>query len=254
VTTEDELRDGLRQQFGDPGSPSPGPAGPAPEPGAWSTIEARAAGRDDRRRAALWLGTAAVVLLVLFVGVGHLVGGGRSNLASTGTVPATSAPGSSLAASTTSSLAAGPSLVPTTISGLPPGTRAPVTTLGPSTTVPPPTSTPPTTTPPAGVVDCGTAYLASGWPTTVLPSPTLQQCILSTFAAGTPATYAERAQTDGEGGHIQVTTYLVTGVRQVRRTVDATGAQPPGGITVSVCTGLASGPDGQLAATGCSSA
>ena len=88
----------------------------------------------------------------------------------------------------------------------------------------------------------------------MLPSPTLQQCILSAFAAGTPAIYRERAQTDGQGGHIQITSYEVIGVHQVRRTVDATGAQPLGAITVSVCTGLASGSDGQLAASGCSPA
>ena len=65
-----------------------------------------------------------------------------------------------------------------------------------------------------------------------------------------PSTGSGRRPT-AQGGHIEITTYEVIGVRQVRRTVDATGAQPPGGVTVSVCSGLASGPDGQLAASGC---
>jgi len=63
-----------------------------------------------------------------------------------------------------------------------------------------------------------------------------------------------RAQTDGEGGHIEITTYQVIGVQQVRQTVDATGAQPPGGITVSVCTGLASSFATIVTTSGCTPA
>jgi len=135
------------------------------------------------------------------------------------------------------------------------GQRSATTTLastgtGPTSPVSSSTLTTTTTTP-AGLVDCGTASLASGWPTTIAQSPTLAQCILGAFATGTPAIYRERAQTDGNGGHIEITIYQVTGPHQVRRTVDATGAQPPGGTTVSVCTGLVAGPDSQLAASGC---
>ncbi len=252
MSTEDELRRRLRDEIGDPGSAEP--AGPG-APG-WEAIEAAGARRDQRRRRLL--GAAAAVVLVVAVGTGVVLAGHRSDqtsLTSAGTSAGdvgrstTSGPGTTGEAPSTG----GPVTTPTT-SG--PATTAgsghPVTTLGPVTE---PTAAPTTaSTDQSGRIDCGTAYLASGWPTTVLPSPQLQQCILAAFAAGTPAIYRERAQTDGAGGHIQVTTYEVTGVHQVRRTVDATSAQPPGGITVSTCTGLAAGSDGQLTATGCAPA
>jgi hypothetical protein len=94
------------------------------------------------------------------------------------------------------------------------------------------------TTLPSGEVDCGTLYLASGWPTTTAPWPSAFDCILDAFSTGTPARFVERAQTDGEGGHIRVTTYTVIGVEEVQRVVDSTGALPPGDITTTVCTGL----------------
>lgn len=107
----------------------------------------------------------------------------------------------------------------------------------------PPTTAPPTTSPPVTypTPTCGTFYAASGWPTTMPPSPTLFDCIVGAFAAGTPATFAERFQTDGYGGHIEVHFYEVTGVGRVRVTVDATGAEPPGGVTIEECTSLTAG-------------
>ena len=110
-------------------------------------------------------------------------------------------------------------------------------TTQPSGPPPPPVATT-TTTNGAGQIDCGTRYLASGWPTTTVPYPGFADCIQQAFASGTSAIYVERAQTDGEGGHIEITTYEVVGARLVRRTVDSTGAQPPGGVVVSTCTGL----------------
>ena len=100
---------------------------------------------------------------------------------------------------------------------------------------------------------CGTIRYASGWPTTTAPYPGLYDCILNAFSAGTPASVAERYQTDGLGGHIEIRFYEVTGVGQVRVTVDATGAQPPGGVTVSNCTSLST-PGFGLVADGCTPA
>ncbi len=254
MNPEDELRRRLRDEIGDPEASAPSPAG---APG-WAAVEA--AGDRRARRHRQVLGAGAAVVLVVVVGAALVAAGHRSaqtSLTSRGTASTgeggstTSGPGTSGSAPSTglpttpsASMPAGPA--PTT------GPGQPVTTLGPG---PGPTVAPTTaSTNPAGQIDCGTAYLASGWPTTFLPSPTLQQCILSAFAAGTPAIYRERAQTDGQGGHIKITIYEVIGVHQVRRTVDATGAQPPGAVTVSVCTGLASGQDGQLAASGCTPA
>ncbi|MFM7069773.1 MAG: hypothetical protein ACKOYM_09985 [Actinomycetes bacterium] len=86
--------------------------------------------------------------------------------------------------------------------------------------------------------DCGTISYASGWPTTTLFVVTKFDCITSAFATGTDAHLIERRQTDGYGGHIAVTTYQVTGVQQVRVTVDNTNALPAGEVTTSICTGL----------------
>lgn len=118
-------------------------------------------------------------------------------------------------------------------------TTAPPTTTGPSVTFPTPT--------------CGTFYAASGWPTTMAPSPALFDCIVDAFTAGTPATFAERFQTDGYGGHIEIHFYEVTGAGRVKVTVDATGAEPPGGVTVQECTSLTAG-FFRLATSGCTPA
>jgi hypothetical protein len=236
MNAEDHLHQQLIEEFGDPQASGPGPAGD------WTSIERQGAARTRRRRLA---GAAAAAVVVLAVGAAAVaLGGHRStttSLASRGTGPTSSQPGTTVTLVPTTAIA--PATVVTTT---PVG---PVTTLGPSTSVPPTATT--TVTTPGGQIDCGTAYLASGWPTTIAPSPTLAQCILDAFAAGTPAIYRERAQTDGNGGHIEITTYQVTGRQKVWRTVDATGAQPPGGVTVSACTGLAAGPDSQLVASGC---
>ncbi len=246
MNPEDELRDRLRQELGDPVKTDPTGAN---DPG-WAAIEEAGDRRRRRDRRLVLAATAAAAVVVA-----ALVLVGRTDRTSTtalrtGSGGTTVVPGSSTVGSATSATPSTGTEVPTT-------STVPVTTLAPIT-VPAtaPTTVPATTasTTPAGQIDCGTAYLASGWPTTILPSPALQQCILSAFAAGRPAIYRERAQTDGQGGHIKITTYEVIGVHQVRRTVDATGAQPPGAVTVSVCTGLASGQDGQLAASGCTPA
>ncbi len=250
MNPEDELHDRLHQELGDPASTGPtGPAG-ASDSG-WAAIEEASERRRQRDRRLVLVATATAAVVVVALGLVLAAHTDRSSSTAlrTGSGRTTVVPGSS------STSAGASTSTPPTSGGVSPLTQTqyvpttePTTTVGPTQTATAPTTS---STTPAGQIDCGTAYLASGWPTTILPSPTLQQCLLSAFAAGTPAIYRERAQTDGEGGHIKVTTYEVIGVHQARRTVDATGAQPPGGITVSVCSGLASGPDGQLTASGC---
>ncbi len=247
MNPEAQLRDRLRQELGDPSATSTAPPAPAAGSGppgstpatdaGWAGVEAAGAQRDRRARWLVRAGELTAVAAVLILIVVALTHAHRSSTSLQTASPrlTTLVPRSSTTATARSETTATTTTVPVNTGP----------TVAP--TVPPTSSTSPPGTP----IDCGTAYLASGWPTTVLPSPTLQQCILSAFAAGTPATYRERAQTDGEGGHIEITTYEVIGVNQVRRTVDATGALPPGGVTVSICTGLAAGSDGQLSASGC---
>lgn len=165
------------------------------------------------------------------------------------TAPTTAAGPAATVPDLTAPAGPGPTEPPTPPTASPPATTVPVTTtwLVPETTVAPttepdptgptgPDPTDPTTAP--GVLDCGTQYLASGWPTTPAPSRLMAECIVAAFETGRPATYAERAQTDGEGGHIMVTRFDVTAVRVVVVTVDATAAQPPGGVTTRTCHGL----------------
>lgn len=114
----------------------------------------------------------------------------------------------------------------------------------PNTSLPAPTPTERPTIPASGndpaAVDCGILYRAAGWPTTLLPSVQAITCLQDAFDAGTPARLVDRAQTDGEGGAILVTTYDILGPGNVRVTVDAReAADRPRGITVSECTGLA---------------
>ncbi len=253
MNPEDELHDRLHQELGDPASTDPiGPAGAlgASDSG-WAAIEEASERRRRRDRRLVLAATASAVVVVVAVALVLATHSDRSSRIAlrTGSGPTTVVPGSSSTSSGASTSVPPTTFVPATVTTRGPGqTTIPVTTTGPTQTTSAPTTS---STTPTGQIDCGTAYLASGWPTTTVPSPAVQQCILSAFSAGTAAIYRERAQTDGEGGHIQITTYEVIGVRQVRRTVDATGAQPPGAITVSVCSGLASGPDGQLAASAC---
>jgi hypothetical protein len=77
---------------------------------------------------------------------------------------------------------------------------------------------------PGGGLDCGTFDMASGWPTTIAPAQSLNECLDGAFRAGTPARLVLSAQTDGEGGSPVTTTYLVTGQGIVHVTIDATRA------------------------------
>ena len=90
-----------------------------------------------------------------------------------------------------------------------------------------------------GFTDCGTFDLASGWPTTIAPSPSLYACLDGAFRSGTPARLVLSAQTDGEGGSPVTTTYLVTGQGIVHVTVDATrAADRPPVVSTEECRGL----------------
>ena len=246
MSTEDELRRQLRKTYGDPGSTDPGSID-APGPTGsddWAAVEV--AGAQRARRTRVLVGAvAAVTVLVLGVGlvvaVGHRAGdtsltdvagpAGETTVGSAASTGSTDPGGAG-------SIVAGPT---TTAGGVIPSITdpsAPSTATTRPSGPPPPTVATTTTTNAAGQVDCGTRYLASGWPTTTVPYPGFADCIQQAFASGTSAIYVERAQTDGEGGHIEITTYEVVGARLVRRTVDSTGAQPPGGVVVSTCTGL----------------
>ena len=90
-------------------------------------------------------------------------------------------------------------------------------------------------------VSCGTDYLASGWPTTTVAGPAYAACIFHAFATGRHATYREVAQTDGHGGHDEVTTYQVVGIHEILVTVDAAKALHPGPIRERKCTVLVAG-------------
>jgi hypothetical protein len=251
---ETELVDRLRHELGDPAA-----AGAGAGVDGWAGVERRAHGQAQRRRAVL-AGAAAAVVLV-GVAMALVLSGGNSGRTSLATAagPSTSSNRDMILLPT----GAPPDPAPSTsiVVGPPPtvvGPSGPVTTVegtnpvtsvvtGPVTT----STTGSTGTPAGGAVDCGTAYLASGWPTTTAGSPAASACVLNAFAAGTPATYVVRAQTDGEGGHIQITTYVVVGVQRVQRTVDDTHAQPAGGVSTTTCTGLAFSMETAVAATGC---
>jgi len=101
-----------------------------------------------------------------------------------------------------------------------------------------PTTLPTATTWPAGQLDCGIQYMSWGWPTTTVAMPGTFDCILGAFTTGTSARFIQREQTDGSGGHIKITTYGVVGTRSVRVTVDSSGALPPAGISITICTQL----------------
>lgn len=136
-----------------------------------------------------------------------------------------------ISSSSTTSSSTGQNETIVTRTLLPPGTPKPGQTI-------------PTTLPPLlpGEFDCGIVYLATGWPTTPVPSPSLYSCLKTGWTAGTPTRLVERAQTDGLGGAILVTTYDVTGPGSLRVTEDATNAADrPQRITVSTCTGLTVG-------------
>ena len=225
LTPEDQLRRRLRAELGDPEAADGDPA--ATPPGGWTAIEQAGDQRALRNR--LLVGVGASLVVVVLVGALLVLGDGSSHqpsvtdavgtVADQSTVPDPASTSSSDAAVTTA-----PGGTDTTAGG--PGasdgsgsvTTAPVP---PSSTVPEGSSLPPrsttTGTDPTAQIDCGTRYLASGWPTTTAPSRGFADCILGAFETGTPAIYRERAQTDGNGGHIEITTYQVTGPHQVRR-------------------------------------
>ena len=94
--------------------------------------------------------------------------------------------------------------------------------------------------PPLEGIDCGVIAYASGWPTTFPQNLTMGagKCFTDAWAAGTPARMVTRDQTDGEGGHIRITTYDVLGSGQLRVITDNRQSAPPGGITTKVCTSL----------------
>lgn len=117
------------------------------------------------------------------------------------------------------------------------------TTPGTTSTTAPPVSFPAPT--------CGTYFAASGWPTTIRPAPGLFDCILTAFSAGTPASFGERYQTDGFGGHIEVRFFEVLAPGRVRLTIDATNTLVPAGVTVQVCSSLTPSATSGLVADGC---
>ena len=254
MSTEDELRRQLRDTYGDPASS--GADGAAADDD-WAAVEAVGAQRARRTRVLVGA-VAAVAALVLVVGGVALVGHRSSDSSLTDvagpagetTVASTAASTESTDPGATDSSVTGPTSTASEVAPSITDPSVPSTATTRPTGPPPPTVATTTTTNGAGQVDCGTRYLASGWPTTTVPYPGFADCIQQAFASGTAAIYVERAQTDGEGGHIEITTYEVVGVRQVRRTVDSTGAQPPGGVVVSTCTGM--GHDSQVVvASGC---
>jgi hypothetical protein len=116
-----------------------------------------------------------------------------------------------------------------------------ITITDPNQPPPPVTEAPtiPATDQDPTLIDCGIIYRASGWPTTFMVSTSYFDCLGDAFESGTPARLVDRAQTDGMGGAILITTYDVLGPGQVRVTVDATAAADrPQVVTVSMCTGL----------------
>jgi hypothetical protein len=98
----------------------------------------------------------------------------------------------------------------------------------------------PPSAPPFDGRNCGTIAYASGWPTTFLVSleTGVGQCFLDAWAAGTPARLVTRDQTDGQGGHIAITTYDVLGPGQLRVTTDGRQRATPQPVTTELCTGL----------------
>jgi hypothetical protein len=249
VNPEDRLHSELHRELGDPdliGSRSDDAV--SVEAG-WAAVQERKVARDVHRRRVLAGVSALGAILVLGIGALLTTLSGPASVTTAAGTTSSSASGSTAGASTTTTGHPHGSTpgAPTTSTSTPDtATTIPASTTGSTGTT--------GTTTTGNPYDCGTAYLASGWPTTMAQSPVMQQCILDHFASGQPAVYAERAQTDGEGGHIEITTYDVIGVHRVRRTVDARGAQPPGGITVSVCTGLSGNLGGPITASGCSPA
>jgi hypothetical protein len=106
----------------------------------------------------------------------------------------------------------------------------------------------PTSVPTGG--NCGTFFLAGGWPTTTTIGTPATSCISAALRAGRSATLTEVAETDGRGGHPRVTTFRVTARNRLLVTINNTKAKPRGVIQKWRCTGLADQAD-ELVATGC---
>jgi hypothetical protein len=109
----------------------------------------------------------------------------------------------------------------------------------------------PTSVPVSG--NCGTFFLAAGWPTTTTIGTPATSCIGAAIRAGRSATLTEVVQTDGQGGHPRVTTFRVTARNRLLVTINNTKAKPRGTVQKWRCTGLAARAD-ELVATGCKKA
>ena len=79
-------------------------------------------------------------------------------------------------------------------------------------------------------------------------APRTPACLADAVESGTPAVYVVRTPLDSDG-HVIITTYLVTGVHQVRVTEDRTRLDPPGDVTTTECTGFSTA--GYLFPQGC---
>lgn len=167
----------------------------------------------------------------------------------TGTAVTTSNPASSATTATTAlvtdTTATAPTVTPPTGSG--------------STTWTPPADDPTQPSPaavaadrefrtvPAGHLDCGTAILTSGFPTTTAPLPGRVDCIVEAAAASTPAQYAHTARDLANGMTGMLFRVTVGGATQrIEYTVD------PGGVvqsTTFACAGFGSAPPGRAGPT-----
>jgi len=112
------------------------------------------------------------------------------------------------------------------------------------------TTAPPVPTPVPVSGNCGTLFLASGWPTTTMPDPEATTCIDAALHTGRSARLTEVAETDSLGGHPRVTTFRVTARNRLLVTINNTKAKPRGTVQKWRCTGLAAQAD-ELVATGC---
>jgi hypothetical protein len=98
--------------------------------------------------------------------------------------------------------------------------------------------------------NCGTHDLAGGWPTTTTLPQQTTTCIEAALRIGRSATLIEIAQTDGQGGHLRVTTFRVTARNRLLVTINNTKAKPRGTVQRWRCTGLTTSGD-ELVASGC---
>lgn len=193
----------------------------------WATWATRGAARA----AVVTVAAAGVVLVGACGGADEQVGTGasRGELGDVGPSP-TAPPDGAPAGGPGSDAASGP----------------PTTEPPPGATVPPAPSPTPLPTVASGSLDCGTVRLASGWPTTFPPSPAPYECLHRAFVAAEPAQLVVRSQTDGQGGAVVVTTYVVRADGTVEVIEDASeAADRPQVVTRSVCRTLepSTGPD-----------